>query len=55
MLPPGKEIMSNLFAVFAGILLIETIANDEKDNKKIYCFGFAVCVIAATILRGGMT
>ena len=48
----GADMITEIIMVIAVILAIGMIG--EKDNKKYYCYGFITCVIAVTILKGGI-
>lgn len=39
-----------IFMVFAVILLFGMIGDKEKFNKRIYCLGFIVCIVAVVVL-----
>lgn len=43
-----------IIMVIAVILAIGMIGEKDKDNKKLYCYGFIACVIAVAVLKGGI-
>ena len=43
-----------IIMVIAVILALGMIGEKDKENKKLYCYGFIASVIAVAILKGGI-
>lgn len=50
----ASMILEILIMVITVIFALGVVAENEKYNKRTYCYGFIACVIAVTILRGGL-
>lgn len=50
----ASVVLEIIIMVVAVIFALGMIAENEKYNKRTYCYGFIACVIAVTILRGGL-
>lgn len=53
MLPPRKGVVmiTIILIVIAVILFFGIMGDNEKVNKRTYCFGFIACVVAVVILE----
>lgn len=47
-------VLESIIMVIAVIFVLGMIAENEKYNKRTYCYGFITCIIAVTIMRGGL-
>lgn len=57
MLPPGKEkqmVFKIILIIIAFVMLYGMVADESRYNKRTYCIGFVACIIARTILEGGL-
>lgn len=50
----ASMVLEIIIMVIAVIFALGVIAENEKYNKRTYCYGFMACIIAVTILRGGL-
>jgi len=47
----GAVMVTIILMVIAVILFLGIMGDNEKFNKRTYCFGFIACVVAVAILE----
>lgn len=43
-----------ILIIIAFVMLCGMVADESRYNKRTYCIGFVVCIIARAILEGGL-